>query len=392
MQCSTVTASLLQAEKKAGERRVNLLYAFPEPLPLQRARGIQAVYSVAALAQAGVDIDFSYVPSGEDPFAYYGIAMPGNVRLVPLSRSWPWPLVRVHSNRLYAARLNRRFDLAQRTVMVRHLKLAAWLAGHPARPRFLYEAHEVFADTAPVRHSAERRDEEARVMRCAAAVVANSAATARRLVDLYGNPRILEVIPNGVASPENPPPKDWEQLAQHIVYAGSLFPWKGAADLVAASASLPGCSIEIIGGEASRIEELRAHAPTKGATLRFSGHLPHAQAMQRVLGACIAVLPNRADTDSAFTSPIKLFEYMAAGCAIVVSDLPPMHEILDDEDAVWTRPGDPQSLSAAIAALVQDPARARSLGDRVRAKSQHYTWQARAAKIKALLTRTGVPA
>ena len=120
---------------------MNLLYAFPEPLPLQRARGIQAVHSVAALAKTGVDIDFSFVPAGEDPFSYYAVSMPGNVRLVPLSRSLPWPLTGVHSNRLYAARLNRRFDLGRMPVMVRHLKLAAWLAAHPKRPQLLYEAH-----------------------------------------------------------------------------------------------------------------------------------------------------------------------------------------------------------------------------------------------------------
>ena len=371
-----------QAKASSG---LKLLYAFPEPLPLPRARGIQVVYSVAALADSGIEIDFSYVPAGEDPFAHYGISMPRNVRLVPLSRSLPWPLTRVHSNRLYVARLDRRFDLGNMPIMVRHLKLAAWLADHPKRPRFLYEAHEVFADTAPHESSEERHREESRVMHSAAAVVANSSATARRLVELYGNPRMLEIIPNGVARPDALPEKDWTCPGKFIVYAGSLFPWKGAADLVAAASSLPGCDIEIIGGEPSRIRELQALAPKTGAELRFSGHLPHAQAMQHLLIACIAVLPNRPDIDSAFTSPIKLFEYMAAGCAIVVSDLPPMREILDEEDAMWTTPGNPQSIAAAIAALVQDPARARHLGERVRTKSERFTWQARAARISAVL-------
>jgi len=368
---------------------VKLLYAFPEPLPLPRARGIQAVHSVSALAETGVEIDFSYVPAGADPFSHYGIALPGNVKLVPLSRSLPWPLTRVHSNRLYAARLNRRFDLGRIPVMIRHLKLAAWLANHPKRPQFLYEAHEVFADTAPRERSAERRDEEARVMRSAAAVVANSAATARRLVEHYGNTRMLEIIPNGVARPDVLPDKDWTHPGKTIVYAGSLFPWKGAADLVAAASSLPGCDIEIIGGEPSRVQELQALAPRSGAELGFSGHLPHAQAMQRILGACIAVLPNRPDADSAFTSPIKLFEYMAAGCAIVVADLPPMREILDEQDAMWFTPGDPQSLAAAIAALVKDPDHARRLGERVRMKSERFTWQARAARLHAVLASMG---
>ncbi len=370
---------------------MNLLYAFPEPLPLPRARGIQAVHTVAALAEAGVQVQFSYVTAGEDPFVHYGLVRPDGVQLLPLSRSLPWPLERVHSNRLFAARLDRSIDLACVAVMVRHIKLAAWLADHPKRPKWLYEAHEVFADTAPGTQAGRRREEESRVFKSAAAVVANSAATARRLVELYGEPAALEVIPNGVVRPEYLPDKDWSNAGKKIVYAGSLFPWKGAADLVAAASSLAGCSIEIIGGEDAAIESLRAQAPRAGAELRFAGRLPHAEAMQRVLSACIAVLPNRADTDSGFTSPIKLFEYMAAGCAIVASDLAPIREILDEDEAIWTRPGDSASIAAAIATLVGNPDHARRLGEKVSLKSRQYTWKARAERLKSLLEKMGAP-
>ncbi len=73
---------------------MKLLYVFPEPLPLQRARGIQTVHTVAALAAQGADVTLAYVPSSEDPFTAYSVARPGNVRLLPESRSLPWPLTR----------------------------------------------------------------------------------------------------------------------------------------------------------------------------------------------------------------------------------------------------------------------------------------------------------
>ena len=47
-----------------------------------------------------------------------------------------------------AARLLRMRDSADTVFYVRHLKLAALLAAHAAKPKFIYEAHEVFADTA----------------------------------------------------------------------------------------------------------------------------------------------------------------------------------------------------------------------------------------------------
>jgi glycosyltransferase involved in cell wall biosynthesis len=378
---------------------VNLIYAFPEPLPLERARGLQVVHTVAALAEAGVNVQFAYAPvAGAEPFHYYGVERPANVMPAPIARSLSWPLSRVHSNRLFFSRLRRRFsaELAQQPLMVRHIKLAALVAQQLPRSNFLYEAHEVFGDTASASRRDEHRRMEALVMARAGAVVTNSAATAQRLRELYAvggiqglGDGILEVIPNGVTRPETLPAKPWVEAARHVVYAGSFFPWKGAAELVAAAASLPGCRINMIGGEDKRIAEFKSMLVSGGAEVVFSGHMPHVQVMQQLAGACIAVLPNRDDADSAFTSPIKLFEYMATGCAIVASDLPSLREILAEDEAAWVKPGDAVSLAEGIRALAENPERARLLGERVRAKSAAYTWAARGAKLKAVLERMG---
>ena len=77
-------------------------------------------------------------------------------------------------------------------------------------------------------------------------------------------------------------------------------------DLVKAAATLAGCRISIIGGHVEQVARLRAVAPSGGAQLKFLGHLPHAQVALALQSACIAVLPNRDEPDSRFTSPIKL--------------------------------------------------------------------------------------
>lgn len=371
---------------------MKLIYAFPEPLPLERARGLQAVSTVAALGRAGVDVAFAYVPvPGTDPFDYYGVARPDNVSLVPLSRSLPWPLDRIHSNRVFFARLRRHFGerLQQLPLMVRHLKLAAMLADKVPAVRMIYEAHEVFGDTAAEARREANRDLERRVRAHAAAIVANSAATARRFAELYASGAPITVIPNGVARPEQLPAKPWQQAARHIIYAGSFFPWKGVAELIEASAQLPGCTLTLIGGDAARIAEMRAAAKPGGAELVFIGHLPHAEVMTRLAGACIAVLPNRDDTDSAFTSPIKLFEYMAADCAIVASDLPSLREILAEDEAAWFKAGDATALAAAIRRLADSPELAAKLGEAARARSVEFTWDARARRLMAVLEPLG---
>lgn len=372
---------------------MRLIYAFPEPLPLERARGLQAVNTVAALARAGARVRLAFAPVAGpggpvDPFAHYGVPCPPDVELVPVARSLPWPLSGVHSNRLFFANLQRRLGglLEQEILLVRHLKLAARIAGSLPRARFVYEAHEVFGDTAAPAKQAANRLLEGSVMRAAGMIVANSAATAMRLQTLYGARDAIEVVPNGVDRPASLPAKRWSEAAQRIVYAGSFFPWKGVSELVLAAGRLAGCRITLLGGDGPRIAELKSQCVPGGAAVEFAGRLTHLQVMSRLGESCIAVLPNRDETDSAFTSPIKLFEYMAAGCAIVASDLPALREILRNDEAVWVKPGDPLSLAGGIRSLVDNVQLARDLGERVRARSVDYTWSARGARLMALLS------
>jgi glycosyltransferase involved in cell wall biosynthesis len=358
-----------------------LLYPFPEPLPLDRARGIQTVHTVRALAAQGVAVRLAYVPAGADPFTAYAVSRPAAVELVPLPYRLPWPLGRIHSNRVFGARLARRIDGETGAILARHLKIARFLGDRFPRLPLVYEAHEVFVDTAaPPRRAAMARLERSVVER-AAALVANSGATARRLRELYRIAVPLEVVPNGVDYPESVPEKDWSRAGESVVYAGSFFGWKGVEDLVAAAAQLPGMRIRLLGGDTAGVARLRALAPEGGARIDFAGRVPHAQVAGELARACIAVLPNRADPDSAFTSPIKLFEYMAAGCALVVSDLPSLREVLGPEDAAWVTPGDAAALASGIRALASDPGRARRMGERVRAAARRYTWAARGERL-----------
>lgn len=369
---------------------MKLLYVFPEPLPLARARGIQVAYTLRAVAERGIAIVLAHVPaqtpSDGDPFGACGIDKPANVELLPVSHRLPWPLARVHSNRIFDFRLAREVNWKEiGTVMARHLKVARLLLERrPALP-LVYEAHEVFADTASAQRAASVAELEQFVIGHAALLVANSAATALRLRERYSPSVPIEVVPNGVDYPESLPEKDWGRIGERIVYAGSFFGWKGVDDLVEASRSLPGLRITLMGGDEAGIARLRLAAGSGGAALEFTGRVPHQRVAAELARACIAVLPNRAEPDSAFTSPIKLFEYMAAGCALVASDLPSVREILAEDEVVWVPPGSPKALAQAIRTLARDPARARAMALRVREKARRYTWEARGERLAGLL-------
>lgn len=372
------------------EIRLKLLYGFPEPLPLPRARGVQVTFSITSLANAGVFVGFAYVPvDGQSPLSSSNSASTSCVHLFPISRSWPAPLDRIlpfsrwHSVRWFHSRFQQVVAATTPDVVyVRHLKLAdLLLRSKKIIPPLVYEAHEVFSDTANIKTRKLVLAIERLVVQGAAGVVCNSAATAARLQALYGPINRLTVIPNGVAKPPSLPTKPWGECQRHIVYSGSFFGWKGVDDLITAAENLDGFKITLVGGDSSQVERLKARLPTRGAEISLIPRVSHTEVMSILANSCIAVLPNRPDPDSAFTSPIKLFEYMATGCAVVAADLPSIREIIGPQDAYWFRPGDAEDLAARIKDATRSPIDAAEIGDRLREKSKLYSWEARAERL-----------
>ena len=83
-------------------------------------------------------------------------------------------------------------------------------------------------------------------------------------------------------------------------------------------------------------------------------------------------------------SPLKMFEYMAAGLPIVASDLPSIRLVLrDGENAVLVRPQDPSALAAGLTKVLADPAFASRIAARAAEDVAATTWDARAARILA---------
>jgi glycosyltransferase involved in cell wall biosynthesis len=85
-------------------------------------------------------------------------------------------------------------------------------------------------------------------------------------------------------------------------------------------------------------------------------------------------------------SPLKLFEYMAAGRPIVASALESVEEVVEDErTALLVPPSDPDALASALARLADDPGLAERLGAAAREAVTPFAWRARARCILAEL-------
>jgi glycosyltransferase involved in cell wall biosynthesis len=83
-----------------------------------------------------------------------------------------------------------------------------------------------------------------------------------------------------------------------------------------------------------------------------------------------------------FTSPMKLFEYMAAGMPIVATDLPSLREVLRHGENAWlVAPGNAKALVEGICRVLCDGGLAQRIADQARHDAQQYSWQQRASTI-----------
>ncbi|WP_262691185.1 glycosyltransferase family 4 protein [Kordiimonas aestuarii] len=114
--------------------------------------------------------------------------------------------------------------------------------------------------------------------------------------------------------------------------------------------------------------------------VHFAGFVDRADIPEHLAAMNIALQP----AVTAYASPLKLFEYMAAGLSIVAPSQANICEILDHErDALLFPPDDYEAAQAHIRQLIADPAKRQSLGRAAQAKidTRGYTWLSNAQRV-----------
>jgi glycosyltransferase involved in cell wall biosynthesis len=169
-----------------------------------------------------------------------------------------------------------------------------------------------------------------------------------------------------------------------IIYTGAINePWKGVETLYEAAKQFDESYLFlIIGGKPHYVDYFRAHFPDLPNFILL-GHKPHADIPLYLKAANVAVLPNSSKNEISrvSTSPMKLFEYMAAGIPIVASDLSSIREILDEHKAILVAPDDCAALAEGIKKLAGNTEMAQTLAVRAREAASVYTWDTRAKSI-----------
>jgi len=171
--------------------------------------------------------------------------------------------------------------------------------------------------------------------------------------------------------------------ARIALYTGHLYGWKGASILAQATALLPPDALVVfVGGTEKDVAAFRAQF-AGDPHIRIIGHRKHSEIPTWLSAADVLVLPNSGATDLSrlYTSPLKLFEYMASSRPIIASDLPSLREILSEESAYLVRPDDADDLARGIREALEHPEEASARASCAHAQVQDYTWDTRAKRI-----------
>lgn len=180
-------------------------------------------------------------------------------------------------------------------------------------------------------------------------------------------------------------------LNKMVVYTGALFDWKGVDSLIISVSNLyQETRIYIVGGTPEAIVNCRKNIPeANDERVSFIPFEPHERIPLWLKAADVLVLPNtgKQKVSLYYTSPMKLFEYMAAGRPIVSSATPSIMEILNENNAVLVEPDNPLALAKGINRVLGDPLLAEHIASNALKESKKYTWRERAEKVSGLIEK-----
>lgn len=191
--------------------------------------------------------------------------------------------------------------------------------------------------------------------------------------------------------------RDEEQIAAPtserapvVVYVGALNDARGAPLLSALvrSPEFPaGWRLDVAGGvSGTSAADLGQLERADSVPVRFLGRIDPEAARDLVLSARVGLVVFQPTAAHLASLPTKLFEYMAAGLPVVLSDFPLWRRLVGHLDcATFVDPDDPHAVARAIAAYAADPALADRHGAAGRrAALDLFSWESEEATLVEL--------
>ncbi|MBW2401050.1 MAG: glycosyltransferase family 4 protein [Deltaproteobacteria bacterium] len=361
---------------------MKIVYLSHARVPSRTANSLNVMKMCEAFAQNGHDVILfvprrsNAEPGVKDPFAFYGVEPCFGLKRFPRKKKGLRGLLH-HTVVSTLIRLRRPDLLFGRDHSLRY-DLDEF--GLPV----VIDAHKLVDDAAN-RRRLPKLIQSGRLRR----LVTTTDVLAGDYAREFGIPRDRIVVarnaadePGSIEALDLPPP---ERL--RVGYLGHLYPGKGMERIAEMAPRCPWASFHVVGGAESDLADWERKM--EGCeNLFFHGYRPHAETGRYRQSMDVLLAPYQLEItsesggtiDARSMSPIKIFEYMAAGKAILASDLPAIREILTDRVNARLCPADDTtSWVDALEELRDQPTLREALGQAAReAFRANHTWRARA--------------
>lgn len=371
---------------------MRITYLFDRPLPANETDSEQALHTVAALARAGADVTL-VLPSSKhgrpdiDAIrAHYCVR--GDFTIDSVAQPFVW---QADARKLWHALFARSRAVGSDVLYTRNFP-TLFAAAYHEQP-YAYETYRPWFDQFRPLAPAFRK---ALSTRYALGAVLHSAYAQSRYLAIGVAPERLTVVHNGYdplllsRAPEREQARRELGLPADrpiVAYTGHINATKGIETIVSMAEQTPQALFLLVGhdGKHGLIERLARRVEN----VQLVAWQPFERVAFYLKAADVLLLPPSARGLSLIGNtvlPMKVFQYLAAGRAILAPRTPDLVELLEDgRNARLVAPGDVRGAARALAQLLQDPSLCRRLGEGARATSLDLTWDARAQKILRFL-------
>ncbi len=166
------------------------------------------------------------------------------------------------------------------------------------------------------------------------------------------------------------------------LYAGKCYPWKGLDALVRAAGVSQGVHFYLVGGTRGELAAATG-AGAIPANITAVGHQPYRSMPEWLAAADVLLVTGTQGNEYSYkhTSPMKLFEYMAAGRAIIAADTPAVRQVVSEREVFFYTSDDGRDLAEKIAYAFAHPEEAAAKAANAAALARQFSWQSRADAI-----------
>jgi len=381
---------------------MKICYISNSRIPTEKAHGIQIMKTCEALAEDGVGVEL-VLPSrknrpfkGVDIFSFYDVAE--NFKIKKIWSCDPTWLMRV-PNGIYikVQLLFFLFSLFIFLLYKRNKKdYIFYTRDEYLLPMLLNFSRKVFWEA----HSLPQNSKKyLRFWQRCAGIVAITQGLKKDLINLGMAENKIMVAPDAVDVAKFQITNSKLQIREKlnlpvdkkiVMYTGHLYGWKGVQTLAEAAEFLDKDIIVVfVGGTDFDLDNFKNknNKLIENGKILLLGQRPPKEVPEFLVATDCLALPNsgKEDRSEKHTSPMKLFEYMAAGKPIVASDLPSIREVLNENNVTFFKADSADDLAEKIKQVLENQEPAQRRATQAKEDAKNYTWQKRVEKIISFL-------